>query len=275
MTRPTSAANESANMIITKLSTEELRIERHGAVATVTFDRPEVMNAFDRAQRERLVVALDALDKDDAVRVIVFTGNGRAFCAGQDQHESASMDAVASARRIDDYMMLYRKIRAMTKPLVARINGVAAGAGLQLALMCDLRIGSTAARLGMTELKVGSVAVVGSALLLPIIGEAAMRRLVLLAEVLNAADSLQLGLLHEVVEEAQLDARIDAISEQLAQHPPLPLALTKRWWSQMSEELFEQSAQAARLAHAENFASGNYSAGAQRFTRRNKEASAG
>lgn len=258
-------------MFNTPISSDELRIEQRGTIATVTFDRPQVMNAFDRAQRQRLIDALDALETDDSVRVIVFTGSGRAFCAGQDQHESAAMDAASSARRIDDYMTLYRKIRAMSKPLIARVNGVAAGAGLQLALMCDLRIGSTAARLGMTELKVGSVAVVGSALLLPIIGEAAMRRLVLLAEVLNAAESLQLGLLHEVVTEAQLDARIDAIAAQLAEHPPLPLALTKRWWSRMSEELFEQSALAASQAHAENFASGNYSAGAQRFTRRNKE----
>ena len=262
-------------MSITSHSSDELRIEQRGAIATVTFHRPQVMNAFDRAQRQRLIEALDALDADDTVRVIVFTGSGRAFCAGQDQHESAAMDAAASARRIDDYMTLYRKVRAMGKPLVARVNGVAAGAGLQIALMCDLRTGSSAARLGMTELKVGSVAVVGSALLLPIIGEAAMRRLVLLAEVLDADESLKLGLLHEVVPEDQLDARIDAIGAQLAAHPPLPLALTKRWWSRMSEELFEQSAQEASRAHAENFASGNYSAGAQRFTRRKGSVSAG
>lgn len=270
MTQPTSAATERSILIYANIYSDELLIVQNGAIATVTFDRQQVMNAFDRAQRLRLIQALDELDKDDSVRVIVFTGRGRAFCAGQDQHESATMDAASSASRIDDYMTLYRKIRGMSKPLVARINGVAAGAGLQLALMCDLRIGSTLARLGMTELKVGSVAVVGSALLLPIIGEAAMRRLVLLAEVLNAADSLQLGLLHEVLPEAQLDSRIDAIAAQLADHPPLPLALTKRWWSRMSEELFEQSALAASQAHAENFASGNYSAGAQRFTRRSK-----
>lgn len=247
---------------------DELRVERRGATATITFHRPQVLNAFDRAQRQRLTAALDTLENDPGVRTIVLTGSGRAFCAGQDQHESAAMDAAASAQRIDDYMTLYRRVRAMSKPLIARVNGVAAGAGLQLALLCDLRIGSPAARLGMTELKVGSVAIVGSALLWPIIGEAAMRRLVLLAEVLDAADSLALGLLHEVVDEDQLDARIDAISARLAEHPALPLAITKRWWNQMSEALFEQSAQAASQGHGENFASGTYSAGAQRFAQR-------
>jgi enoyl-CoA hydratase/carnithine racemase len=255
-------------MTVTELSSEELRVERRGSVVTLTFHRPQVMNAFDRAQRERLTAVLDALEADADVRAIVLTGSGRAFCAGQDQHESAGMDAAASARRIDDYMTLYRRIRAMSKPLIARVNGVAAGAGLQLALMCDLRIGSPSARLGMTELKVGSVAIVGSALLWPIVGEAAMRRLVLLAEVLNAEDSLALGLLHEVVDEDRLDARIEALGARLAEHPPLPLALTKRWWSKMSDALFEQSALAASQAHAENFASGTYSAGAQRFAAR-------
>ncbi|MFO1326775.1 MAG: enoyl-CoA hydratase/isomerase family protein [Rubrivivax sp.] len=255
-------------MAVHALSSNELAITVDGAVATLTFDRPAVMNAFDRAQRLRLDAALRALAGDEAVRVIVLTGAGRAFCAGQDQHESAAMDQAASAQRIDDYMALYRTVRGLRKPLLARVNGVAAGAGLQIALMCDLRIGSDAARLGMTELKVGSVAVTGSALLRLHVGDAVMRRLVLLAEVLDARQSLELGLLHEVVPAAQLDDRIAALCAQLAALPPTPLGLTKRWWSAMSEAAFEQAAAEAKAAHAENFASGSYSAGARRFTQR-------
>lgn len=252
-----------------ELSSDELRVDLRGAVAHLQFHRPQVMNAFDRAQRQRLDEVLKRLEADPEVRVLVLTGSGRAFCAGQDQHESAAMDAAASARRIEDYMALYRTIRAMSKPLVARIQGVAAGAGLQIALMCDLRFGSGAARMGMTELKVGSAAITGSALLWPIVGEAAMRRLVLLAEVLDAKESLALGLIHEVLEdEAALDARIEAVTTQLAGHPPVPLAITKRWWSRMSDALFEQAVEAARAGHAANFASGTYSAGAQRFAAR-------
>jgi enoyl-CoA hydratase/carnithine racemase len=178
------------------------------------------------------------------------------------------MDHAASAQRIDDYMALYRTLRALRKPLLARINGVAAGAGLQIALMCDLRIGSTAARLGMTELKVGSVAVTGSALLRLHVSDAVMRRMVLLAEVLDAAQSLALGLLHEVCAHEALDARVAALCAQLAALPPTPLGLTKQWWSGMTDAAFEQAAAAAKAAHAENFASGSYSAGARRFTKR-------
>lgn len=250
------------------LSSDELAITIDGAVATLEMNRPQVMNAFDRAQRQRLDAALRALDADDAVRVLVLTGRGRAFCAGQDQQESAAMDAAASSQRIDDYMALYRTLRALRKPIVARVNGVAAGAGLQIALMCDLRIASTAARMGMTELKIGSVAVTGSFLLQAHIGESMMRRLVLLAEVLDAQQSLALGLLHEVHADDALDARIAALVTQMAALAPGPLALTKQWWSAMSDAQFEAAAAAAKAAHAANFASGTYSAGAQRFTRR-------
>ena len=251
-----------------ELSCDELVVTLDGAVATIELNRPQVMNAFDRTQRRRLDTALRALDADASVRVLVLTGRGRAFCAGQDQRESAAMDAAASAQRIDDYMTLYRTLRALRKPIVARINGVAAGAGLQIALMCDLRIASPAARIGMTELKIGSVAVTGSFLLEEHFGEAAMRRLVLLAEVLDAQQSLALGLLHEVHDEGALDARIATLGTQLAALAPGPLALTKQWWSAMSEERFEAAAAAAKAAHATNFASGTYSAGAQRFTRK-------
>lgn len=250
------------------LSSDALRIEVRDAAAHLTFDRPEVMNAFDRGQRLRLDAALKALQHDDRVRAIVLTGAGRAFCAGQDQHESAAMDAAASARRIDDYMALYRTIRAVAKPMIARIDGVAAGAGLQVALMCDLRIASTRARMGMTELKVGSVAVTGSFLLRERVGDAAMRRMVLLGEVLDAQRSLSEGLLHEVHAPEALDARIDEVCARLAELPALPVALTRRWWSAMSDELFERAAEAAKSGHAENFASGAYTAGAKRFTGR-------
>ncbi|MBL8360894.1 MAG: enoyl-CoA hydratase/isomerase family protein [Rubrivivax sp.] len=249
------------------LSCDELGISLDGAVATLTMNRPQVLNAFDRAQRRRFDAALRALDADDAVRVLVLTGHGRAFCAGQDQHESAAMDAAASAQRIDDYMSLYRTLRALRKPMIALVNGVAAGAGLQIALLCDLRIGTPVARIGMTELKIGSVAVTGSFLLHAHVGEAVMRRLVLLAEVIDARQSLELGLLHEVHADDAIAARMAELCAQLATLAPGPLALTKQWWAAMSDERFEAAAAAAKAAHGANFASGTYSAGARRFTR--------
>jgi len=240
------------------------------AVALIALDRPQALNAFNREQRELFRAALLSADADPSVRAIVITGRGKAFCAGQDQYESAAMDAAGSAARIDSYLDLYNIFRALRKPVIARINGVAAGAGLQIALMSDLRIASTHARFGMTEFKVGSAAIVGSALLWPIIGEAAMKRLVLLAEILSAEESLSLGLVHEVVDEARLDERVAEVCKLVATWSEESVAITKSWWKEMGDELFAKACTAARLGHAANFASGAYSAGAKKFTTRRR-----
>ena len=248
-----------------------LRVD--GTSALITMDRPEAMNAFNAEQRKLFRAALLEADANEAVRVIVITGRGKAFCAGQDQYESAAMDAAGSAARIESYLDLYRIFRALKKPVIARINGVAAGAGLQIALLSDLRIASTQARLGMTEFKVGSAAIVGSALLWPIIGEAATKRLVLLAEIASAEQSLALGLVHEVVEDDVLDTRVAECCALMAGWSETSVAITKGWWKEMGDELFEKACAAARQGHATNFASGAYSAGAKKFTSRKREGS--
>ncbi len=222
-----------------------LRVD--GTSALITMDRPESMNAFNAEQRKLFRAALLEADANEAVRVIVITGRGKAFCAGQDQYESAAMDAAGSAARIESYLDLYRIFRALKKPVIARINGVAAGAGLQIALLSDLRIASTQARFGMTEFKVGSAAIVGSALLWPIIGEASNKRLVLLADIASAEQSLAMGLVHEVVDDDALDARVAECCALMA-----AAGRRRRWpsprerWKEMGDELFEKACDAAR-----------------------------
>lgn len=246
--------------------TDTLVVDATGPVATVTLSRPQVLNAINHAQRANLELALKALDADAAVRVIVLAGAGRAFCAGQDQKESAAMDAHGAAQRIEGYASLYKVMRGLSKPLVARIHGYATGAGLQLALLSDLRIAGPAARLGMTELNVGSAAIMGSAFLLPLIGEANMRRLVLLSDFVGAQDALALGLVHEVLpDDAALDARVKAIADGLAGRPPLGIALTKEWWRVMGDAQFDAAMDHARQAHAKNYAAGGLSAAAKSF----------
>ncbi|GAA5235931.1 enoyl-CoA hydratase/isomerase family protein [Verticiella sediminum] len=237
-------------------------------VATLTLQRPEVLNAFNRTQRVEMVQALREVAQDDSVRVLVITGQGKAFCAGQDQNESAAMDAAASADRIDEFMALYREIRGLRKPIIARLNGVAAGSGLQIALLADLRIAAESARIGMTELNVGSTPITGSALLWEIAGQAATKRLILLSEIVSAGEALALNIVHEVVPDAALDTRIAEITARIKRWEPTTVALTKAWWESMDDDLFERMAATARSAHAENFASGAYSAGAKRFKTR-------
>src|SRR4051812_2518062 len=114
--------------------TETLLVDLHDQVATLTLNRPEVLNALNHQQRQNLEAAFKALDADDRVRAIVIRGNGRAFCAGQDQKESAAMDAQGASRRIQGYASLYTVMRAVSKPIVSRVHGYSTGAGLQIPL---------------------------------------------------------------------------------------------------------------------------------------------
>lgn len=257
---------ESLVMLISDLSSDTLSVVCAERIATITLKRPKVLNALDRPQRQRLDQALRALDARDDVRVIILTGEGRAFCAGQDQNESAGMTAEDSARRISDYMGLYRSIRSLNKPLIARINGYATGSGLQIALLCDIRIASASAKLGMPELNVGSAAIVGSALMQPIVGEAVMKKLVLTADIIDAQHAQHLGILDEVYpDEPQMDARVAALAAKFADWQPMAISITKKWWKKMSDAQFEAAAREAAEGHALNFASGAYTEGARRF----------
>src|SRR5690606_4361664 len=171
-------------------------------------------------------------------------------------------------RRIEGYASLYTLMRSLSKPIITRIHGYAAGAGLQLALLSDLRIASDDTKIGMTELNVGSAAIMGSALLLPLIGEAEMRRLVMLSEFVPAEQAMTMKLLHEVLPADALDTRITEIATKIAGWPPLGIALTKEWWRKMGDDLFFAAMDQARESHAKNFAAGGLSHGAKKFLER-------
>lgn len=239
-------------------------------VATLTMTRPQVLNALNRAQRLDLTDAFAKLDADEAVRVIVLQGEGRAFCAGQDQKESASFDADGAHDRIEHYLRLYDVMRRVSKPVIARLQGHVAGAGLQLALLCDLRIASEDTKVGMTEFNIGSAAITGSFLLRPVIGEALMKRLIMMSDFIGAAEALSWHLVTEVHPATTLDARVAEIAAALAKKPPGGIRLTKAWWRTSTEADFQLVARGAHAAHAENFAAGALSAGARGFVDRGK-----
>ena len=243
----------------------EVEVQVDGAVATVTMNRPEVMNAIDHAQRLRLTEVFGLLRDDDDVRVVVLAGKGRAFCAGQDQRESATMDAHGAAGRIEEGIQLLDALRGVGKPVIARIEGHAMGAGLQLALHADLRIAGPAAKFGMTEFKVGSPAIAGSAALRDIIGEAAMKAMVLECRIIEAPEALAIGLVNQLVAADAIEARIAELAASIAGRAAPAVRLTKNWWRAMSEESFQRTAEQMRRAHSENFSTGSVSAGAAAF----------
>jgi 2-(1,2-epoxy-1,2-dihydrophenyl)acetyl-CoA isomerase len=222
----------------------DLRIETADGVATVTLDRPDALNALTVALKDGLVETFRAFASDDAVRAVVLTGAGRAFCAGQDLHERLLPDALPLADEIRArYNPLIRVMRALPKPIVAAVNGVAAGAGASLAFACDIRIAVEDASFLLAFGRVGLIPDSGATWLLPrLIGGAKAAELALTTDPLNAADAERLGLVARVVPAADLLPEAVALARRLAAGAPVALALTKEalqssWTTSFEEQL--------------------------------------
>jgi crotonobetainyl-CoA hydratase len=199
-------------------------------VATVTLDRPEVLNAVDDETHRELLAIWDEIEARGDVRVVVLTGSGdRAFCAGSDmkaQHERTGVGYWAAAHP-DGYGGLTVR-RSLTVPVIGRINGVAMGGGLELALGCDLLVVAGHARLGLPEAKVGRVPLDGGVIALTrqLPHRMAMQML-LTGEPVTAQHALEIGLVNVVVPKAELDSATDALVQQVLRCAPLSLAAIK------------------------------------------------
>lgn len=207
-----------------------IRTETVEAVMTITLDRPEALNAFDRAMKEELFAALKAAARDRSVRVVVLTGAGRAFNAGQDLKERQVPGATdLSSELRERYNPIILAMRALEKPIIAAVNGVAAGAGCSLALACDLIIASEEARFIQAFGRVGLVPDSGSTWFLPrLLGHARAAEMTLLGEPMDAATAERLGLVNRVVPKERLMDEVRDLAQRLARSAPLSLALTKR-----------------------------------------------
>jgi len=242
-----------------------IRTETSDAVLTITLDRPDALNAFDRAMKDELLAALKAAERDRAARVLIITGAGRAFSAGQDlkeRQDPGAADLITELRT--RYNPLILAMRRLEKPIIAAVNGVAAGAGCSLALACDLVIASEQARFIQAFSRVGLVPDSGSTWFLPrLMGYARAAEMTFLAEPMDGATSERLGLVNRVVPADRLMEEARSLAGRLAQSAPLALALTKRALnrslgvdlaSQLDYEAQLQAVAGASADHAEGVA---------------------
>ncbi len=243
----------------------DLRLETADAVATITLDRPDALNALTVALKEELLVAFERVAADPAVRAVVLTGAGRAFCAGQDLRERLQPDAAPLDTEIRvRYNPLIRAMRALPKPIVGAINGIAAGAGASLAFACDIRIAADGASFLLAFGRVGLIPDSGATWLLPrLVGGAKAAELALTAEPLSAVDAERFGLVARVVPADALLAESHALAARLAAGAPRALALTKQaldasWDASLEDQLAAeavlQGQAGATVDHAEGIA---------------------
>ncbi len=210
--------------------TEGLRSAVDGGVATLTLDRPAALNALTIALKVALLEALRAIERDRSVRAVILTGAGRAFCAGQDLAERDAPDAAPLDEELRDrYEPIVRAMVGLDRPIIAAINGVAAGAGASLALACDLRIAAESARFVLAFGRIGLVPDSGATWFLPrIVGSARAAELALLNMPLGADEALRAGLVSRVVPDDALLATAREMAEGLVAGAPLAIAATKR-----------------------------------------------
>lgn len=217
-----------------------LLMDIQDGIATITLNRPEVYNAFNDPLSYELQDALKKAEKDSSVRVVVLTGAGKAFSSGQDlkaSMESGKRDLSESLHK--RYNPIIRAIRNMPKPVICRLNGVAAGAGCSLALACDMIIASEEATMIEIFVNIALVLDSGSSYFLPrTVGYHRAFELATKATKITAAEALQMGLVNKVVAAAELDAAVQAEAAYYAAAPTKAIALMKKMLTKgMTEDL--------------------------------------
>lgn len=199
-------------------------------VATVTMSRPEVHNAFDDGLIRELEQAFRALSADEAVRVVVLAGEGKSFSAGADLNWMKRMAGYSDEENYADAMGLARMLDAIDrcpKPVLARVQGAALGGGVGLVAACDMAVAAEEAKFGLTEVRLGLIPAVIAPYVIGAIGGRASRRYMLTAERFGAAEAHRLGLVHEVVPAAELNATCDRLAGDLLKGGPQALAACK------------------------------------------------
>lgn len=232
-------------------------IERRGPIEIITLNRPEVRNALNSSMRAELGDALLRFNGDAAARAAILTGAGdKAFCAGQDLAEARDLTSDSAREWVAGLRQLYTHFRNLDKPLVAALNGVAAGAGIQLALLSDIRVGHAGTRMGQPEINAGLASVIGVHLLEETLGHSRTVELALTGRLVAAEECLALGLLHHVAPDGALMDKAIEVAESLAAKPPNAMRLTKKRFREMTGAGFEETMAAAARLQAEAYATG-------------------
>ena len=230
---------------------EYIRIEDRDGVRLLTLDRPRARNAVNAAMRAEMAAALADAGTDAATAAVVITGAHPAFCAGQDLAETQAFEVANAEPWVADLRRFLSAIRDLDKPCVAALNGVAAGAGMQIALLCDLRIGHGGVRIGQPEIKVGLASVIGVHLLSLTLGHAQTRDLALTGRLVEAEEALALGMLSRLVDEAAVLDEAIAAARALAAQPATAFRLSKQRLREMTQAGFDETFEAAaRLQRA-------------------------
>ncbi|WP_396155271.1 enoyl-CoA hydratase-related protein [Flavobacterium sp.] len=225
------------------MSNKSIELKIENSVAWIYLNRPEVFNSFNREMALSLQTALDNCKNDTNVRAIIITGNGKAFCAGQDLKEVTTPELNPGFRKIleEHYNPIIKKIRTIEKPIVAAVNGVAAGAGANIALACDIVVATEHASFIQAFSKIGLIPDSAGTFFLPrIIGFQKASALMMLGDKVAAEEALQMGLIYKIFPASFFQEEVLTLAITLAKMPTKAIGLTKRLLNQSMNNNLEQ-----------------------------------
>jgi len=210
---------------------ETITKSKKSGVSTITLNRPDRLNALTELMQKELSLAIGEVDKDEEVRVLVITGAGRGFCSGADlEHPLFSMPSLIEARKgVNLFNEIILKLRALPKPVIASVNGIAAGGGANLALACDMIIASEQARFGQVFVNIGVHVDGGGTHFLPwAVGVPKAMELMMTGDIIDAKEAWRIGMINKVVPPEGLEPVTMELAEKLASGPPAALGMIKK-----------------------------------------------
>ena len=245
----------------------------NNGVATLTLNRPEVFNSFNREMALLLQKQLDAFGENPEIRAIVITGSGKAFCAGQDLKEVTTPSLHPGFKKIleEHYNPIIERIRAINKPIIAAVNGVAAGAGANIALACDIVVASEKASFIQAFSKIGLVPDSGGSFYLPrLIGFQRASALMLLGDKVAAQQALELGMVYKVFEPETFQQQALDLAQEMAQMPTKALGLTKQLLNASFNNTLDQQLTLESTLQIQAANSNDYKEGVTAFVEKRK-----
>ena len=249
-----------------------LQISQKDKLGILTFNRPDVFNSFNKELALAVQQALQDIQNDSAIRAIMLTGNGNAFCAGQDLQEAIADNGLEIEQIVDEhYNPIIRQIRTIEKPVIAAVNGVAAGAGANIALACDVCVATESASFIQAFSKIGLVPDSGGTFTLPrIIGFGKASALMMLGDKVSAGDAEKMGMIYQVYSDESFVEEAEKLSLKLANMPTKGLAYAKHLLNQSFTNDLDQQLELEKEWQFKATETYDYKEGVQAFIEKRK-----
>lgn len=249
-----------------------LKLTFEGKIATLTLSRAEKRNAISHLLIDEVLAALQEVE-DSTAQILILAADGKAFCAGmdlEDLHQLVEQTAEENHRHSQRIATLFRSLYEFPKATIAAVNGAAIAGGAGLATLCDFTLASTAASFGYTEVRIGFVPAIVSAFLIRQLGEKHTRDLLLTGRIITAEEAYRMGLINEVVEAGNLQARAKQLAEQLLENSPASLRATKALLQGYANDALERDIQSGMEANGSIRMSADFEEGVRSFLERRK-----